>query len=159
MVLATGFAPREFLDPMKVFGRDGRELSDEWRDGARAHLGITVPGFPNLFLVHGPNTALRAGSVVHMIECQAGYVRQAIGRLASGARTLAVRPEVADAFDRGDAGAARSRTCAQRHRLAGHDARVRAPHRALRRRRVPRHLTPASHPTTTDATSPAEECP
>ena len=100
MVLATGFAPGEFLDPMKVFGRDGRELSDEWRDGARAHLGITVPGFPNLFLVHGPNTALRAGSVIHMIECQAGYVRQAIGRLASGARTLAVRPETADAFDR-----------------------------------------------------------
>ena len=100
VVLATGFAPGEFLDPMKVFGRDGRELSDEWGDGARAHLGITVPGFPNLFLVHGPNTALRAGSVIHMIECQAGYVRQAIGRLASGARTLAVRPETADAFDR-----------------------------------------------------------
>ena len=100
MVLATGFASGEFLDPMKVFGRDGRELSDEWRDGARAHLGITVPGFPNLFLVHGPNTALRAGSVIHMIECQACYVRQAIDRLVSGARTLAVRPEVADAFDR-----------------------------------------------------------
>ena len=100
VVLATGFASREFLNPMKVFGRDGRELSDEWRDGARAHLGITVPDFPNLFLVHGPNTALRAGSVIHMIECQAGYVRQAIGRLTSGARTLAVRPESADAFDR-----------------------------------------------------------
>ena len=40
-MLATGFAPGEFLDPMKVFGRDGRELSDEWHDGARAHLGIT----------------------------------------------------------------------------------------------------------------------
>jgi cation diffusion facilitator CzcD-associated flavoprotein CzcO len=100
VVLATGFVPGEFLAPMKVFGRDGRELSDEWRDGARAHLGITVPGFPNLFLVHGPNTALRVGSVIHMIECQAGYVRQAIGRIATGTRTLSVRPEVADAFDR-----------------------------------------------------------
>jgi cation diffusion facilitator CzcD-associated flavoprotein CzcO len=100
VVLATGFVSGEFLAPMKVFGRDGRELSDEWRDGARAHLGITVPGFPNLFLVHGPNTALRAGSVVHMIECAAGYLRQAIRRIAAGTRTLEVRSEVADAFDR-----------------------------------------------------------
>ena len=100
VVLATGFAAGEFLVPMKVFGPDGRELSDEWRDGARAHLGVTVPGFPNLFLVHGPNTALRVGSVIHMIECQAGYVRQAVERIAAGARTLVVRPEVADAYDR-----------------------------------------------------------
>lgn len=99
VVLATGFDVGEFLFPMKVFGRDGRELSDEWRDGAHAHLGITVPGFPNLFLVHGPNTALRLGSVVHMIECQATYLRQAIDRLAAGTRTLEVRPEVAAAFD------------------------------------------------------------
>jgi len=98
-VLATGFDVGEFLFPMKVFGRDDRELSDEWRGGARAHLGITVPGFPNLFLVHGPNTALRAGSVVHMIECQAAYLRQAVARITAGARALAVRPEVAVAFD------------------------------------------------------------
>lgn len=98
VVLATGFAAADFLAPMKVFGRDGLELSDEWRDGVRAHLGMTVPGFPNLFLVHGPNTALRAGSVVHMIECQAAYVRQAMRRVAGGTRTLEVRREVADAF-------------------------------------------------------------
>ena len=99
VVLATGFRATEFLAPMKVFGRDGRELSDEWRDGARAHLGIAVPGFPNLFLVHGPNTALRAGSVVHVLESQARYVRQAVDRLAAGARTLEVREEVAEASD------------------------------------------------------------
>ena len=99
IVLATGFTPEEFLTPMKVFGRDGRALPDAWRDGARAHLGVTVPGFPNLFFVHGPNTALRVGSVVHMIECQARYVRQAVRRIAGGTRTLEVRPEVADAFD------------------------------------------------------------
>jgi cation diffusion facilitator CzcD-associated flavoprotein CzcO len=100
VVLATGFASNEFLAPMKVFGRDGRELSDEWRDGARAYLGITVPGFPNLFLVHGPNTALRAGSVVHMIECAAGYLRQAVRRIGAGAQVLEIRSEVAAAFDR-----------------------------------------------------------
>jgi cation diffusion facilitator CzcD-associated flavoprotein CzcO len=99
VVLATGFATARFLAPMKVFGRDGHELSEQWRDGARAHLGITVPGFPNLFLVHGPNTALRSGSVVHMIECQADYVRQAVRRIAAGARTLEVRRDVADVFD------------------------------------------------------------
>jgi cation diffusion facilitator CzcD-associated flavoprotein CzcO len=99
VVLATGFDADEFLAPMKVFGRGGRELSDEWRDGARAHLGVSVPGFPNLFLVHGPNTALRAGSVVHMIECQALYIRQAVSRIAAGARTLEVRRDVANAFD------------------------------------------------------------
>lgn len=99
VVLATGFEADAFLSPMKVFGRGGRELSDEWRDGARAHLGLAVSGFPNLFLVHGPHTALRAGSVVHMLECQARYVRQAVQRVAAGARALEVRPEVADAFD------------------------------------------------------------
>jgi cation diffusion facilitator CzcD-associated flavoprotein CzcO len=99
VVLATGFETEEFLAPMKVFGRGGRVLSDEWRDGARAHLGMTVPGFPNLFLVHGPNTALRAGSVIHMIECQARYLRQAIDRIVAGRRTLEVRRDVADAFD------------------------------------------------------------
>jgi cation diffusion facilitator CzcD-associated flavoprotein CzcO len=98
VVLATGFEPEVFLAPMKVFGRDGRELSEEWRDGAGAHLGLAVPGFPNLFLVHGPNTALRAGSVVHMIECQARYVREAVRRIAAGTRVLEVRREVADAF-------------------------------------------------------------
>jgi cation diffusion facilitator CzcD-associated flavoprotein CzcO len=99
VVLATGFAAEEFLTPMKVFGRGGRALTDEWSDGARAHLGITVPGFPNLFLVHGPNTALRAGSVVHMIECQARYVRQAVRRIAAGTRSLEVRRAVADRSD------------------------------------------------------------
>ena len=98
LVLATGFAAASFVAPMKVFGRDGRELSDEWRDGVHAHLGMTVPGFPNLFLMHGPHTALRAGSVVHMIECQAAYLRQAVRRIADGARTVEVRPDVAAAF-------------------------------------------------------------
>jgi cation diffusion facilitator CzcD-associated flavoprotein CzcO len=98
VVLATGFQPEVFLAPTKVFGRDGGELSEAWQHGAAAHLGVTVPGFPNLFLMHGPHTALRAGSVVHMIECQARYVRQAIRRMAAGVRTLEVRRDVADAF-------------------------------------------------------------
>ncbi|TQM35267.1 alpha/beta hydrolase fold domain-containing protein [Pseudonocardia cypriaca] len=99
VILGTGFAATEFLAPMKVFGAGGQELSERWRDGASAHLGIAVPGFPNLFLLYGPNTNLGSGSIVHMLECQIGYVRQALELLRSGVRTLTVRPEVATRHD------------------------------------------------------------
>jgi len=99
IILGTGFRATDFLAPMKVFGPGGRELSQEWRDGARAHLGITVPGFPNLFLLYGPNTNLGSGSIVAMLECQIGYVRQAVELLRRGVRTLTVRPEVAERYD------------------------------------------------------------
>ena len=99
IILGTGFAATEFLAPMKVFGAGGRELSEQWRDGASAHLGMAVPGFPNLFLLYGPNTNLGSGSIVRMLECQIGYVRQAVDLLRSGPRSLTVRPEVAARFD------------------------------------------------------------
>ncbi|NMI01133.1 NAD(P)/FAD-dependent oxidoreductase [Pseudonocardia sp. K10HN5] len=99
IILGTGFAANDFLAPMKVFGPDGRELSEQWRDGARAYLGITVPGFPNLFLLYGPNTNVGSGSVVHMLESQIHYVREALRQLAAGARSLTVRPEAASEFD------------------------------------------------------------
>lgn len=63
-------------------GRNGRELADTWADGAHAHYGITVPGFPNLFMVYGPNTNLGVGSIAYMIESQARYIRQAVRLLA-----------------------------------------------------------------------------
>jgi cation diffusion facilitator CzcD-associated flavoprotein CzcO/acetyl esterase/lipase len=99
IILGTGFATTDFLAPMKVFGAGGRELTEQWRAGASAHLGITVPGFPNLFLLYGPNTNLGSGSIVHVLECQIGYVRQALELIRSGVRTLAVRPEVAARYD------------------------------------------------------------
>ncbi len=99
IILGTGFATTDFLAPMKVFGAGGRELSEQWRDGASAHLGMAVPGFPNLFLLYGPNTNLGSGSIVHMLECQIGYVRQALELLRSGVRTLVVRADVAARFD------------------------------------------------------------
>ena len=58
IVLATGFAATEFLAPMRVIGRDGQVLSDVWRPGAATHRGIAVHGFPNLWLLVGPNTGL-----------------------------------------------------------------------------------------------------
>ena len=100
VVLGTGFAATEFLVPMTVTGRDGRDLHEQWRGGARAHLGVAVPGFPNLFLLYGPNTNLGHNSILFMVEAQVGLVVQAVRRLARGdVRSLEVRADVADAFD------------------------------------------------------------
>jgi cation diffusion facilitator CzcD-associated flavoprotein CzcO len=95
IVWGTGFHADEPVVPMRVHGAGGRELQEAWRDGARAHLGITVAGFPNLFLMYGPNTNLGVGSIVVMIEAQAGYVLSALALLRdAGRRALVVRPEV-----------------------------------------------------------------
>lgn len=101
IVLATGFRANEFVAPMGVRGRGGRDLEEAWSDGAEAYLGIAVSGFPNFFLLYGPNTNLGAGSIIHMVESQAHYVVQAVRALQrSGARYLDVRADVQDAFGR-----------------------------------------------------------
>jgi cation diffusion facilitator CzcD-associated flavoprotein CzcO len=101
LIYGTGFAATEFLGRMAVRGLGGRSLADEWSGGARAYLGITVPGFPNLFCVYGPNTNLGAGSIIYMIERQARYIRQAVERLTRpGVSYLDVRPEVEERYDR-----------------------------------------------------------
>jgi cation diffusion facilitator CzcD-associated flavoprotein CzcO len=100
IIYGTGFRATEFLMPMRVRGLGGRELADEWADGARAHLGITVPGFPNMFLVYGPNTNLGGNSIIYMIESQCRYIVQAVQRIAArGQSCLDVRPDVAERFD------------------------------------------------------------
>ena len=101
IIWGTGFAATEFLGTMRVTGVDGADLHDQWKDGARAHLGITVPDFPNLFLVYGPNTNLGGSSIIGMMEAQAGWIAQVAKRIADGqARLVAARPEVYDAYDR-----------------------------------------------------------
>lgn len=93
IVYATGFDPAHYLAGIEVRGPQGR-LADAWRDGAEAHLGITVAGFPNFFLMYGPNTNV-AGSVVHMQECQARYVVRCLEALEEqGASAMEVRREV-----------------------------------------------------------------
>lgn len=81
IVYATGFRATEFLVPMKVVGRGGRSLDDQWSDGADAYYGMAVPGFPNFFLVHGPNTILGHNSNVFMIECQVRYIMKCLSLL------------------------------------------------------------------------------
>ncbi|GAA3923258.1 NAD(P)/FAD-dependent oxidoreductase [Actinomadura viridis] len=101
IVYATGFAASDFLAPMKVAGRGGRDLNEEWRDGARAHLGITVSGFPNLFLLYGPYTNLGHNSIIYMLESQIRYVLGCVRAMrAHGLEWIDVRPDVQDAFTR-----------------------------------------------------------
>jgi cation diffusion facilitator CzcD-associated flavoprotein CzcO len=95
IVLATGFEAAEHMAPFDVRGRGGRELNEAWRDGAEAYLGTTVSGFPNLFVLIGPNTGLGHGSMIFMIESQVAYVMSAIETMrARGLRSVDVRREV-----------------------------------------------------------------
>ncbi|GAA0235467.1 NAD(P)/FAD-dependent oxidoreductase [Actinomadura nitritigenes] len=101
IVYATGFRSTDFLSPMKIVGRDGRELNEAWRDGAQAHLGITVSGFPNLFLLYGPYTNLGHNSIIYMLESQFRYVLGCVEALRRhGLDWIDVRPDVQDAFTR-----------------------------------------------------------
>ncbi|MFM7737354.1 MAG: flavin-containing monooxygenase [Alphaproteobacteria bacterium] len=102
IVLATGFQATRFLAPMRVTGRGGVRLDEEWGDDPRAHLGITVPRFPNLFLLYGPGTNLaHAGSIVFHSECQVRYVSGCLRMLlADGARAIECRPEPCEAWNR-----------------------------------------------------------
>jgi len=99
LVYGTGFAATDFLTPMRVTGRGGERLDEVWRDGAHAYLGMAVPGFPNMFLVYGPNTNTGNTSVVYFHEAQARYIVQVVRALAAGGGTLDVRAEVAAGYD------------------------------------------------------------
>lgn len=100
VVIGTGFAAQEFLAPMRVTGAGGAELDEVWAGGAHAYLGMSVPGFPNLFLVYGPNTNLGSGSVTDVLEAQASYIRSAVDHLVRvGAARVQVRPAVAESWD------------------------------------------------------------
>jgi 4-hydroxyacetophenone monooxygenase len=97
---ATGFRHNEFLAPMEVHGRGGASLRDQWGDEPTAHLGITVPNFPNLFCVYGPGTNLaHSASLFFHSEYQVSYALEAIRlALTSGARSVEVRQDVHDAY-------------------------------------------------------------
>ena len=80
MVLATGFSTTKYLSAIEVIGRGGLHINDAWDDGATAYMGITTSGFPNLFMLYGPNT--NNGSIITMIEYQVDYALAHIQRLA-----------------------------------------------------------------------------
>lgn len=102
LVYGTGFRATEFLAPLTVRGRDGRDLHEQWSEGARAYLGMAVPHFPNMFLVFGPNTNLGSSSIILMMEEQSRYIRQLVETLARADAPIAleVRREVDEEYDR-----------------------------------------------------------
>jgi 4-hydroxyacetophenone monooxygenase len=87
---------------MRVFGTGGVELNEEWGGDATAYLGITVPGFPNFFMLYGPNTNLVInGSILIMVECQVRYAVEAIGALLrEGHRSMSCRRDVHERYGR-----------------------------------------------------------
>jgi cation diffusion facilitator CzcD-associated flavoprotein CzcO len=100
IVLATGFQASEAGPPFELRGRGGVDLADAWRDGAEAFLGTTVAGFPNFFMIVGPNTGLGHSSMVLMIESQVEYVMSAIGAMrARGLRFADVRREAQERYN------------------------------------------------------------
>jgi len=99
IVYGTGFDATHFLVPMRVSGREGRDLHDVWRGGAHAYLGIVVPGFPNFFMIYGPNTNLGHNSIIYMLESQVRYVMSAIAAYERGIAPLEVRADVERAFN------------------------------------------------------------
>jgi 4-hydroxyacetophenone monooxygenase len=101
LVLATGFHPNKFLWPMEIRGRSGTRLHDVWGDDPRAYLGITMPSFPNLFCLYGPNTNPLVGSVIFMLECQVTYVVKCIAAMiARDLHSLECRRDVHDEYNR-----------------------------------------------------------
>jgi 4-hydroxyacetophenone monooxygenase len=100
IICATGFQADHFLWPMNIVGRDGIKLDDFWGSNPKAYLGITVPQFPNLFCLYGPNTNLvHGGSIIFHSECQVNYIMGCLTTLLTeDRRSLEPRSEVAEAF-------------------------------------------------------------
>jgi cation diffusion facilitator CzcD-associated flavoprotein CzcO len=99
VIYGTGFRTQAFVAPMTVRGLGGRTLDDAWRGGAEAYLGIAVSGFPNLFLLYGPNTNLGHNSIIYMLESQFNYIVGCV-RALTRATYIDVRADVQNAFNR-----------------------------------------------------------
>lgn len=78
IIWCTGFKASEFLAPIKIRGRNGTDLHTQWNHTASAYLGMTVPNFPNMFMLFGPNTNSITNTIVFLLERQANYIRQAV---------------------------------------------------------------------------------
>jgi len=98
IILATGFAANRYLAAIDVTGRGGVKITDAWKDGAQAYLGVMTAGFPNLFMLYGPNT--NNGSILYMIERQVDYAVKQLQRLeADGLAWIDVKPDVQAAYN------------------------------------------------------------
>ncbi|NBD19663.1 NAD(P)-binding domain-containing protein [Aquabacterium fontiphilum] len=99
IIYGTGFKVQDPIPKGAIFGRGGVDLVDLWREGPEAFLGITVAGFPNFFVLMGPNTGLGHNSMVYMIESQAHYIIEALKVMKERRlRTIEVKPEAQAKF-------------------------------------------------------------
>lgn len=93
VVCATGYAAADYLGQIEVTGEDATTLKQAWRDGPRAYLGMAMPGFPNFFMLYGPNTNVGSNSVIFVLEAQARYIVRVLKHLRrTGKSYVAVRP-------------------------------------------------------------------
>ncbi|QGU08235.1 4-hydroxyacetophenone monooxygenase [Corynebacterium occultum] len=100
IIFGTGFKSHAFQGDMQVIGREGRDLSDRWGNAPEAFLGMCVDGYPNMFIIYGPNTNLNHHSIVAMIEAQNRYVSQAVALLKEDAElVLDVTPDTLNEFN------------------------------------------------------------
>ena len=99
IIWGTGFKATEFLAPMEITGVDGLALHEHWSAGARAYYGMTMPGFPNLLVMYGPNTNTGGGSIIYFLETQATYIADYVDHLVEVGEALSVRLHVEQAYD------------------------------------------------------------
>ncbi|HVA02288.1 MAG TPA: NAD(P)/FAD-dependent oxidoreductase [Acidimicrobiales bacterium] len=100
LVLATGFKVDAFVRPMSVVGRDDQSLEQAWSQRPEAYLSISVPGFPNFFMLNGPNGPVGNFSLVEVAELQVGYILQLVERLRSGqCREISATQAALDEFE------------------------------------------------------------
>jgi cation diffusion facilitator CzcD-associated flavoprotein CzcO len=99
VALATGYKAAEFLGEIDLVGRKGRSIHDVWAGEPEAFLGLTVPGFPNFYMLYGPNTNM--GMIVFNLEAQANYAVRDIKRMRrTGATAIEVRPSIHRLYNR-----------------------------------------------------------
>jgi cation diffusion facilitator CzcD-associated flavoprotein CzcO len=98
IITATGFATTRYASAIEVTGRGGQPLTDAWADGPQAYLGITTTGFPNLFMLYGPNT--NNGSIIFMLECQVAYIMRQLRRMDDeGLAWIDLRADVMERYN------------------------------------------------------------
>jgi cation diffusion facilitator CzcD-associated flavoprotein CzcO len=100
IIFGTGFQAAEPPVARMIFGRDGRTMKDHWSEGAEAYLGTSVSGFPNLFMITGPNTGLGHTSMIFMMESQFNYIVDALEQMAAGSfSSVDVRGDVVTEYN------------------------------------------------------------